>query len=84
MWAIGTGLTATPEIAQGVHAHVRSLLADKYGDAIASTVRIQYGERRNVFDSLGWRFCIRIEAFTYSMICSNTPVTSEESRAHRR
>lgn len=43
VWAIGTGLTATPEIAQGVHAHVRSLLAEKYGQGVADTVRIQYG-----------------------------------------
>jgi triosephosphate isomerase (TIM) len=26
VWAIGTGLTATPEIAQGVHSYIRSWL----------------------------------------------------------
>lgn len=45
VWAIGTGLTATPADAQGVHAYVRSLLAAKYGDAVADGVRIQYGEK---------------------------------------
>lgn len=45
VWAIGTGLTATPEVAQSVHAFIRSCLAQKYGDAVASGVRIQYGER---------------------------------------
>jgi len=43
VWAIGTGLTATPEIAQGVHAAIRGSLADSYGKAIADEIRIQYG-----------------------------------------
>jgi triosephosphate isomerase len=32
VWAIGTGLTATPEQAQEVHAMIRGLLAEMYGD----------------------------------------------------
>ena len=43
VWAIGTGLTATPEQAQEVHAMIRGLLAEMYGDDIAQTLRIQYG-----------------------------------------
>ena len=43
VWAIGTGLTATPEIAQAAHAHVRSVLADLHGDEAAQGVRILYG-----------------------------------------
>jgi triosephosphate isomerase len=31
VWAIGTGLTATPEIAQNVHASIRGWLRNKYG-----------------------------------------------------
>lgn len=46
VWAIGTGLTATPADAQGVHKYVRSLLAAKYGDTVADGVRIQYGTSR--------------------------------------
>ncbi|MHC4858310.1 MAG: triose-phosphate isomerase, partial [Planctomycetota bacterium] len=42
VWAIGTGLTATPEQAQEVHAMIRGLLADLYGNEIAQTIRIQY------------------------------------------
>lgn len=42
VWAIGTGKTATPEIAQEVHAFVREELAKPFGDA-ASRIRIQYG-----------------------------------------
>jgi len=43
VWAIGTGLTATPEIAQKVHAFIRGWIAGKYGKAVADEVRIQYG-----------------------------------------
>jgi len=43
VWAIGTGRTATPAQAQEVHAHIRKQLADRYGAAVADTIRIQYG-----------------------------------------
>jgi len=43
VWAIGTGLTATPEQAQEVHAMIRGLLTDMYGKDIAQSLRIQYG-----------------------------------------
>ena len=43
VWAIGTGKTATPEMAQEVHAHIRSVLSDLYDEATAQAVRIQYG-----------------------------------------
>ncbi len=42
VWAIGTGRTATPEIAQEVHAHIRSQLAAQFG-ASGQRIRIQYG-----------------------------------------
>lgn len=42
VWAIGTGRTATPEQAQEVHAHLRSLL-DGVGPEPAAGVRILYG-----------------------------------------
>jgi len=42
VWAIGTGRTATPEIAQEVHAFVRKQLAQRFG-AAAEAMRIQYG-----------------------------------------
>ncbi len=42
VWAIGTGMTATPEQAQDVHAFIRGLIADK--DAwVAENLRILYG-----------------------------------------
>lgn len=43
VWAIGTGVTASPEQAQEAHAFVRSLIADLYGSEVAEKVRIQYG-----------------------------------------
>ena len=43
VWAIGTGLTATPEIAQGVHAAIRKSLTGSYGESVANDIRIQYG-----------------------------------------
>lgn len=42
VWAIGTGLTATPEQAQSMHAHIRHLLA-RYDEDIAAKIRIIYG-----------------------------------------
>ncbi len=43
VWAIGTGKVATPEQAEEVHAFIRSLIAERYGKAVADVVRIQYG-----------------------------------------
>jgi triosephosphate isomerase len=43
VWAIGTGLTATPEQAEEVHADLRKLLAQRYNDPLAQRTRILYG-----------------------------------------
>lgn len=43
VWAIGTGLTATPDQAQEAHAHIRSLLTELYDAETASSIRLQYG-----------------------------------------
>jgi len=42
VWAIGTGKTATPEMAQEVHAFIREHLGKQLG-AAAEAIRIQYG-----------------------------------------
>ncbi|MCG8588809.1 MAG: triose-phosphate isomerase [Proteobacteria bacterium] len=42
VWAIGTGKTATPELAQEVHAFIREALAKPFGGD-AARIRIQYG-----------------------------------------
>jgi triosephosphate isomerase len=43
VWAIGTGLTATPEQAQEMHAFIRKLVAKKYGETAAENCTILYG-----------------------------------------
>ena len=43
VWAIGTGETASPAQAQEMHAHIRSVLAAKYDDALAQSVSVLYG-----------------------------------------
>jgi len=43
VWAIGTGLTASAEQAQEVHAFIRSEVAAKYGEEIAQNLTILYG-----------------------------------------
>lgn len=43
VWAIGTGRNATPQQAQDAHAHIRNVLAEKFGRSIADGIRIQYG-----------------------------------------
>lgn len=43
VWAIGTGLTATPSEAESVHRSIRRVLRELYNDNVARAVRIQYG-----------------------------------------
>ncbi len=43
IWAIGTGLTASSDQAQDMHAHIRSVLAAKYGQELANNTSILYG-----------------------------------------
>ncbi len=47
VWAIGTGLTATPEQANEVNAIIRGLIAELYGDTAAGKIIIQYGGSMN-------------------------------------
>lgn len=43
IWAIGTGLTATSEQAEEMHATIRAFIARKYGNELAETISILYG-----------------------------------------
>ena len=47
VWAIGTGKTATPAIAQEAHAYIRSWLTENVSADAAASVRIQYGGSAN-------------------------------------
>merc|ERR1719223_966367 len=43
VWAVGTGKTATPEIAQDTHAEIRQWLASNVSAEASNSVRILYG-----------------------------------------
>jgi triosephosphate isomerase len=43
VWAIGTGVTASPEQAQDTQKYVRSVLEEIFGGDVAGATRIQYG-----------------------------------------
>ncbi len=43
VWAIGTGKTATPEIAQQVHSFIRKKVESLYGKSVSDNLIIQYG-----------------------------------------
>jgi triosephosphate isomerase len=43
VWAIGTGRTATPQVAAEMHAEIRKTIGDVWGTTAASAVRILYG-----------------------------------------
>ncbi len=43
IWAIGTGKTATSEQAEEIHAYIRSVIAEKYGNEVAENTPILYG-----------------------------------------
>jgi len=47
VWAIGTGLTATPEDAQATHKGIRDLIAKHASAEVADAIRIQYGGSAN-------------------------------------
>jgi len=43
VWAIGTGVTATPAQAQEMHAYIRKVIKEKYDESIANSCSILYG-----------------------------------------
>ena len=52
VWAIGTGLTASPEQAQDIHAYIRSEIEAKYGWQLADDTTILYGGSCNAKNAL--------------------------------
>lgn len=47
VWAIGTGKTATPEMANDTHKQIRELLGTMFGTSVANEITIQYGGSMN-------------------------------------
>jgi triosephosphate isomerase len=43
VWAIGTGVVASPDQAQEMHKEIRAMLAAKFGEAVAEEMSILYG-----------------------------------------
>jgi triosephosphate isomerase len=43
VWAIGTGKTATPEVAEETHKAIRNFLVEMFGNEVAEEITIQYG-----------------------------------------
>ena len=54
VWAIGTGQSASPEIAQAMMAHIRGTLVDIGGETAASAVRLLYGGSVNAGNIAGY------------------------------
>ena len=53
IWAIGTGKTASPNVAQEMHNFIRDLVKDKYGELVSEELSILYGvscNEKNAFD----------------------------------
>ena len=60
VWAIGTGLTATPEQAQSVHLFIRNLLAGS-NESIAQNTPILYGGSMNAGNAADLISCSDID-----------------------
>ena len=43
VWAIGTGVTASPDQAESAHAHIRKWVGERYNSAFSEQIRILYG-----------------------------------------
>ena len=61
VWAIGTGLTATPDQAQEMHALIRNMIANKYGHVVAECVSILYGGSCNPSNAAGLFACVDVD-----------------------
>jgi triosephosphate isomerase len=57
VWAIGTGVTASPEQAQEMHALIRNMIANRYGHVVAESVSILYGGSCNPANAAGLFAC---------------------------
>jgi len=63
VWAIGTGVTATPAQAQETHAAIRKWIAEAVSPAVAEKIRIQYGGSANAKNAPELSACPDIDGF---------------------
>jgi len=61
VWAIGTGLTATADQAEAMHAAIRSWISEVYGEALASTTTIIYGGSCNPSNAAALFACANVD-----------------------
>lgn len=61
IWAIGTGRTASTQQAQDMHAHIRSVVAKKYGEAVAADMTILYGGSCNAANAAELFACADVD-----------------------
>ncbi|ODQ65763.1 Triosephosphate isomerase [Nadsonia fulvescens var. elongata DSM 6958] len=63
VWAIGTGLAATPEDAQNIHADLRKFLSEKLGKSVADSLRIIYGGSVNGANATSFKDKADVDGF---------------------
>lgn len=63
VWAIGTGVTATPEQAQATHAAIRGWISENVSESAAQNIRIQYGGSANAKNAPDLSACPDIDGF---------------------
>ncbi len=63
VWAIGTGLSASSEIAETMHLIIRNWIRKKYGDYIADNIRILYGGSVTPENAIDLIKCSNIDGF---------------------
>mmetsp|Transcript_31880 Transcript_31880/g.94951 ORF Transcript_31880/g.94951 Transcript_31880/m.94951 type:complete len:172 (-) Transcript_31880:19-534(-) len=63
VWAIGTGVTATPEQAQETHAEIRKWIKANVSEAVGEGIRIQYGGSANAKNAPDLSACPDIDGF---------------------
>eukprot|EP00656_Telonema_subtile_P029690 TRINITY_DN32772_c0_g1_i1.p1 TRINITY_DN32772_c0_g1~~TRINITY_DN32772_c0_g1_i1.p1 ORF type:complete len:310 (+),score=72.62 TRINITY_DN32772_c0_g1_i1:98-1027(+) len=63
VWAIGTGVTASPEQAQATHAAIRAWIANNVSAECAANIRIQYGGSANAKNAPELSACPDIDGF---------------------
>jgi len=63
VWAIGTGVTASPEQAQETHAAIRKWISENVSPECAAAIRIQYGGSANAKNAPELSACPDIDGF---------------------
>ena len=61
VWAIGTGVTASNEQAEEMHAYIRSLIGENYGSDVANAISILYGGSVNAANAAELFACPNVD-----------------------